>query len=181
MRGDLARARRTVDDALTLAGHVGIQLPTISLLITRGDIATAEMDWHTASHWYRQALRPGTLAGARGVVADALRHYAAMCVARGEPGAAVRIFAATAPIPAAPLMIHLTMIDKDIIATARQMLGDDEFTVAWAEGQSMTLEQVVTQVAGAPPDSVTSARDDSRESKSFEPCRFATETPAAEN
>jgi hypothetical protein len=29
------------------------------------------------------------------------------------------------------------------------MLGDDEFRVAWAEGQSMTLEQVVNQIPGA--------------------------------
>ena len=83
-----------------------------------------------------------------------------MYVARGEPGAAVRIFAATALVPAAPLMIHIPMIDEHIIATARRMLGVGEFTVAWAERQSMTLEHVVTRVVGAAPDSVTSAPDD---------------------
>jgi tetratricopeptide (TPR) repeat protein len=155
-RGDLSRARRTVDEAIMLAGHVGMQLPTVSLLITRGDIATAELDWQSASRWYRQALRTATLAGARGVVAVALRHYAAMCVARGEPGPAVRIFAATASIRKAPLLIHIPMKDEDIIAAARRTLGDDEFAIAWAEGQSMRLEQVVTQIVGAPPDSVTS-------------------------
>jgi hypothetical protein len=36
MLGDLARARRTVDEAIALAGHVGIPMPTVSLLITRG-------------------------------------------------------------------------------------------------------------------------------------------------
>jgi non-specific serine/threonine protein kinase len=150
LRSDLSRARRTVDEAIALAGQVGIQLPTVSLLITRGDIATAELDWQSASHWYRQALRIATLAGARGIVAVALRHYAALCVAHGEPARAVRIFAATASIRKAPLLIHIPMIDEDIVATARRALGDDAFEIAWAEGQSMTLQQVMTQVMGAP-------------------------------
>ena len=135
-----------------LAGHVGMQLPTVSLLITRGDIATAELDWQSASRWYRQALRTATLAGARGVVAVALRHYAALCVALGEPARAVRIFGATASIRKAPLLIHIPMVDEDIIATARRTLRDDELAIAWTEGQSMTLEQVMTQIVGAPLD-----------------------------
>jgi tetratricopeptide (TPR) repeat protein len=153
MRGDLSRAHRTVDEAIALAGHVGIPLPTVSLLITRGDIAAAELDWQSAGRWYRQALRTATLAGARGIVAVALRHYAAMCVAHGEPGWAVRIFGATASMRTAPLLIHIPMADEDLIATARRTLGDDEFQIAWAEGQSMTLEQVMTQIVSAPLDS----------------------------
>jgi non-specific serine/threonine protein kinase len=150
MRGDLARARRTVDEAIALAGHVGIPMPTVSLQITRGDIAAAELDWQSASRWYRQALGTATLAGARGIVAVALRHYAALCVALGEPGHAVRIFGATASIRKAPLLIHIPMIDDDIIAAARRTLRDDEFQIAWAEGQSMTLLQVMTQVEDVP-------------------------------
>jgi non-specific serine/threonine protein kinase len=153
LRGDLSRARRTVDEAIALAGQVGIPLPTISLLITRGDIAAAELDWPSASLWYRQALRTATLAGARGVVAVALRHYAALCVALGEPARAVRIFGATASIRKAPLLIHIPMVDEDIIATARRTLSDDAFAMAWTEGQSMTLEQVMSQIVGAPLDS----------------------------
>ena len=153
MRGDLTRARRSVDEAMALADQVGIPLPTVSLLITRGDLATAELDWTNADHWYRQALSTATVAGARGIVAVALRHYAALCVARGDPGRAVRIFAATASIQGAPLLIHFSMIDEDIILTARRALGEDEFAVASVEGQSMTLEHVVTQILGAPRDS----------------------------
>jgi non-specific serine/threonine protein kinase len=153
MRGDLSRARRTVDEAIALAGHVGIPLPTVSLLITRGDIATAELDWHSAGQWYQQALRTATTAGARGIVAVALRHYAALYVARGKPARAVRIFGATASIRKAPLLIHIPMVDEDIIAAARRTLSDDEFAIAWSEGQSMTLEQVMTRLVGAPLDS----------------------------
>jgi hypothetical protein len=153
MRGDLSRARRNVDEAIALASHVGIPLPTVSLLITRGDIAAAELDWQGASHWYQQALRTATTAGARGVIAVALRHYAALCVARGKPARAVRIFGATASIRKAPLLIHIPMVDEDIIATARRTLRDDQFAIAWTEGQSMTLEQVMTQIVGAPLDS----------------------------
>ncbi|MBV9911006.1 MAG: hypothetical protein JOZ93_00440, partial [Sinobacteraceae bacterium] len=161
MRADLSRARRTVDEAIALAGHLGMPLPTVSLLITRGDIATAELDWHGADHWYQQALHTATTAGARGIVAVALRHYAALCVALGEPGRAVRTLAATASIRKAPLLIHIPIVEEEIIAAARRTLSDDEFAIAWAEGQSMTLEQVMTQIVGTLESEVgSSAQDD---------------------
>ena len=150
MRGDLSRTRRTVDEGIALADQIGIQLPTLSLLIMRGDVATAEHDWQSAGNWYQKALRTATVAGARGIIAVALRHYAAMCVGRGEPGRAVPIFAATESIRKSPLLIQIPLIDKDVIATARRALRDDQFAIEWAEGQSMTLEQVVTQIVGRP-------------------------------
>jgi hypothetical protein len=93
------------------------------------------------------------LAGGRGVVAVGLRHYTPLCVALGEPARAVRIFGATASIRKAPLLIHIPSVDEDIIASARRTLSDDEFAMAWTEGQRMTLEQVMSQIVGAPLDS----------------------------
>jgi hypothetical protein len=33
-----------------------------------------------------------------------------------------------------------------IVAGARLALGEDEFSMAWAEGQSLTLEQVTAEI-----------------------------------
>jgi hypothetical protein len=70
----------------------------------------------------------------------------AMCVALGEPGCAARIFAVAAAIRKTPLLIHVSIVDEDIIATARRALGDEEFAIAWTEGQSMTVEELMTQI-----------------------------------
>jgi hypothetical protein len=43
----------------------------------------------------------------------------------------------------------MPVTDDDIIAVARRMLGEDAFAVAWAEGRTMTLEQVTTEVLGS--------------------------------
>jgi non-specific serine/threonine protein kinase len=148
-RGDLARARRTVDEALVLAGQLGMHLPMVSLLITHGDVASAEHDWESAYDSYRQALSAASLVGARGTAALALRHYAAMCIARGYPVPAARILGATSSIGQSPLMIQpIPLADDDITAAARRTLGEDAFAFAWAEGRAMTLDQAVTLLVG---------------------------------
>ena len=69
--------------------------------------------------------------------------------------------AATASIRKAPLLIHIPIVEEEIIAAARRTLSDDEFAIAWAEGQSMTLEQVMTQIVGTLESEVgSSAQDD---------------------
>jgi non-specific serine/threonine protein kinase len=148
-RGDFTRARRTVDEALALAGQLGMHLPMVSLLITRGDVASAEHDWERADDWYRQALSAASLVGERGTAALGLRHYAAMCAARGDPARAARIVGAISWIGQAPLHIQpIPLTDDEIIATVRRTLGEGAFAVAWAEGRTMTLEQAVSLLGG---------------------------------
>jgi predicted ATPase/transcriptional regulator with XRE-family HTH domain len=147
MRGDLARARRICEEALAVARKVDLKLPVAEqLVIMLGDLALAERDWEVADGWYRQALSAGSVT-ARAWVARALRHYAAMCAARGDTRGAVRIFGATSSVHAPPLPIFsLADAEGAIVAGARLALGEDEFSMAWAEGQSLTLEQVTAEI-----------------------------------
>jgi hypothetical protein len=46
----------------------------------------------------------------------------------------------------------MPMADDDIIAAARRTLGNEEFVIAWTEGRSMTLQQVLTQIVSTPPE-----------------------------
>ncbi len=147
MRGDLAGARRTVDEALALAGQ-DLRLPIhTDLLITLGDLASADQDWDGAGDWYRQALSAASLVATRGIIAHALRHYAAMCGMCGALRLAVRIFGATSPIHGfSATMFDLAAAEDHVLVAARRALGEDEFAVAWAEGQSITLEQATAEV-----------------------------------
>jgi hypothetical protein len=81
------------------------------------------------------------------VAARALRHYAAMCAARGDARGAACIFGATSSVDEFPLpMFSLLGAEGEVVAGARVALGQDEFNTAWAEGQSMTLVQVTAEI-----------------------------------
>jgi hypothetical protein len=85
------------------------------------------------------------------LVAHALRHYAAMCGARGDHRGAVRIFSALSTVTDSPgttmVMASLrTGQEADVVAAARWALGDEDFAAACAEGRSITLEQVTAEV-----------------------------------
>ena len=84
---------------------------------------------------------------ARGVLVDALRHYAALCAARGNSRRAVRILGITSSTHhfRATTMIIPPPSEHDWVAAARQSLGNEAFCVAWGEGQSITLEQATAQ------------------------------------
>jgi tetratricopeptide (TPR) repeat protein len=148
MLGDLPRARRTVEETLALSGQTDVKLPIAELLVVLGDVASAERDWESADNWYRRALSVASVLAARGMIAHALRQYAAMCAARGNPHGAARILGATSPVRHFPgsVMMNLKVAQDDIVAATRQTLGEDAFEVAWAKGESITLEQATAEI-----------------------------------
>ncbi len=44
------------------------------------------------------------------------------------------------------MLIDIPVAEDDIVAAARRTLGEDEFAIAWAEGQSSTLEQTTAEI-----------------------------------
>jgi tetratricopeptide (TPR) repeat protein len=148
MLGDLTHARRTVQETLALSGQTDVKLPIADLLVVLGDVASAERDWESADDWYRRALSVASVLAARGMIAHALRQYAAMCAARGNPHGAARILGATSPVRDFPgsVMMNLEGAQDDIVAATRQTLGEDAFEVAWAEGESITLEHATAEI-----------------------------------
>ena len=122
--------------------------PTVTPLLTLDDIASAERDWQSAHGWYCRALSAANPLVARGVAARILRHYAAMCAARGNPRAAVRLSGATSQIRDFPLamMVDPPASEDQIVTAARQAIGADECALAWSEGLSITLEQATAEI-----------------------------------
>jgi tetratricopeptide (TPR) repeat protein len=152
MRGDLALARRTVDEAMALARQLDMKYPIQALLVTLGDFALAEKDWAGAADWYRQGLRAASIMAAGGAMANALRHYAGLCGARGDERSVVRIFGATSVVHGtsfARILDASSAGQDDLLAAARRAIGDDEFATAWAEGQATTLEQAIVDILGS--------------------------------
>jgi tetratricopeptide (TPR) repeat protein len=148
LEGEFERARRQVDGALGLARQVDYKVDIPSLLITLGDLAASEQDWKKADDLYREGLSGANLMGPRGV-AHALRDYAAICGARGDHRRAVRIFGATSSVlDSADKMLPglQTGEEADVVGAAQRALGTGEFSTAWTESQSITIEQVIAEI-----------------------------------
>jgi hypothetical protein len=70
-----------------------------------------------------------------------------MRATRGDPRGAVRILGAASPVhDLLSVMFNLPASEAEIVAAARRTLGEVEFAVAWAEGQSITLEQATAEI-----------------------------------
>jgi len=153
-RGDIMRAREALTEALALARRIDMKLAMSGLLVTLGDVALANRELDTADDWYRQALSAASRMATPGAMAHTLRHYAVIRGARGDHRAAVRIHGATASIRDAPELTLIALFapasDEEVLATARQVLDDEEFAAAWAEGQALTLEQMTTEILSHP-------------------------------
>jgi uncharacterized protein HemY len=151
-RGDVTRAREALNEALALARRIDMKLAVSGLLVTLGDVALAERDLDTADVWYRQAVSASSRMATPGAMAHALRHYAAIRSARGDHRAVVRILGATASVRDAPELTLVALFapagDEELVAAARQALSEDDFAVAWAEGQSLTPEQAIADILG---------------------------------
>ncbi|MCA1643976.1 MAG: tetratricopeptide repeat protein [Chloroflexi bacterium] len=149
-RGDVARARDAFQEALALARDIDMKLAISGLLVTLGDIALADRDLDKADGWYRQGLMASSRMAAAGAMAHALRHYAAICTARGDHHEAVRILGAASSVPDPPALrlVALSAGEENVSAVAREELGEDEWSAAWAQGQSLALEQAIADVLG---------------------------------
>jgi predicted ATPase/transcriptional regulator with XRE-family HTH domain len=150
VQGDVARARRMLNEALTLARDIDMKSLLPGLLVTLGDLALADQDWRTAADWYRQGLGTANLLATPGTMAHALRHCAALRCASGDYRGAVRILGAASSVhdTAGVALVTGPAAEKDLLAAARRTLGENEYAGAWVEGLSLTLEDAIADALG---------------------------------
>jgi hypothetical protein len=115
-------------------------------LLWLGDLASVERDLDGAIDRYREALRV-EIDVSRGMVAYALGRCAAILTARGDYRRGARLFGITSTMPRTETG-DLLPFGKEVAAAseltiARQALGDNEYAIAFAEGQAMTPEQAI--------------------------------------
>jgi hypothetical protein len=95
---------------------------------------------------YQESLALGREIGARNFIAAALEGVGAVAAAQGEPEWAARLWgraqalraAIGAPVP----LVYRTDYER-MLTNARVRLGEEAFARAWAEGEAMTLEQIL--------------------------------------
>jgi non-specific serine/threonine protein kinase len=147
-RGDLAGARRFLAQALSLAEAMLDNYGSVLTLIVLGDMAVAARDPGTAHGYYVRAISALGNADFNYSSAQAVAALAALALEVGEPRRALCLVSATlalsgamgvTPVPAVRARL------QQVRADAEQGLHPEDREAAWAEGQAMTLEQLVAE------------------------------------
>jgi predicted ATPase len=148
-QGDFAGARRLYDDSLKGFRGIGDLWGVAGVLRDLGDLACRAGDRSLAPDFYRQALESFHKLGHRRGMARVLEHLAACATYAARPDCALKL-AGTAAAMREKLGISLSQEEQEeldrIIKSACENLSAAEQSQAWAEGRSMTADQVLTFV-----------------------------------
>lgn len=144
-RGDYGTADALAQQSLNLFREIGSSSGTAYALEILGDIAERQGNYSKAKQFLKEALTLHRQLKNMQMIADALQELA--IVARGEREfvRAVRLWAAADALrqelnqPAAPFFEAY----RPYLNSLRDKLGENRFAAAWAQGQSLSLEQAV--------------------------------------
>jgi len=136
-----------LEESLVLCREMGNREDIATSLFILGKVAENQSDYTAASTLLKESLEIGRVVSDNRHIADCLVGLASLCVAQGEPIGAVRLWSAAAALreamgtPIPPVYLADYELSR---AEARAQLGEKSFAAAWAEGQAMTLEQVLS-------------------------------------
>jgi len=152
VQGDLATARALYEETLATAAEVGAKGTTAAVLSELGTVALDATDYALAHAQYGESLVLFRDMGAAKAIGDRLSCFAVLAAAQAQPARALRLAgAATAlydAIGELPPAIEVARWERRL-APARQALSAAEQTMAWAQGQTMTLDHAITYALNA--------------------------------
>jgi tetratricopeptide (TPR) repeat protein len=144
--GDLALAPQLFEQSLALFREMQHQHGTTEMLAALARAAIRQGDYATARRFFEESLALARQASDKLSIAADLEGLAEVVAAQRHPLWAARLWGAAAALREA-LGAPIPLIDRAsyeaAVAAARTQLCPDRFDAAWAEGRSMTLEQVL--------------------------------------
>ena len=145
-QGDVATARTRVEEGLLLYREMGYREGIAEALSLLGKVEAARGDLAFARTLYEESLTMARELGQRELIATGLEGLARAIAAQGDPAQAARLWGmAEALREAIGAPLHpVERADYDpAVAAVRDQLGEGAFASAWAEGRTMTAEQVL--------------------------------------
>jgi tetratricopeptide (TPR) repeat protein len=144
--GDQARARQLFEQSLALFREMQHQHGTTEMLAALARVAMRQSDYATARRFFEESLALARQASDKLSIAADLEGIAELVAAQRHPLWAARLWGAAAALRetlGAPIPLIDRAAYQATVATARTQLCPDRFDAAWAQGQNMTLEQVL--------------------------------------
>jgi len=145
-QGDLATARTRVEEGLTFYREMENREGMAEALVMFGKVEAARGDHAFARTLYEESLALAKEIGDKELIASGLEGLASVVGVQGEPATAARLWGTAEALRetiGAPLY-PIERADYDhMVAAVREQLGEEVFVSAWAEGRTMTAEQVL--------------------------------------
>ena len=146
-QGAVATARSLLEESVTLNRKIGNQRALSQSLCGLASVLAAQGDISAARALYEESLYLATQVDAKPIIVSALEGVAGVVAAQQELEAAAQLWGAAEvlrdlmgmPIPP----IEYSTYNRSV-TTVRIRLGKHAFTTAWAKGQSMLQEQIVS-------------------------------------
>src|SRR6266702_27938 len=155
---DLATARSRIEESLAFSRAKGFRGDIPEALVVLGRVTAAQGDDAAAQALYGESLALAKELGFKRVIPAGLEGVAAVVAGQGELSWAAHLWGAAEALREAigTLIPPVYRADyESSVAAARAQLGQKAFAAAWAEGRTMTPEQVLA--SSAEPVSVASA------------------------
>jgi predicted ATPase/DNA-binding XRE family transcriptional regulator len=155
-RGDIPRARQLAEKGLSLAREVGARDALYLTLQALATVARAEGDHERAARLFGEGLTLSVEVEDRSSLAYYLQGLAAIAASEGELVRAARLWgAAEALLETTEIIAYAHAPDPSLyqrqVAAAREGLDEAAWEAAWAEGRTMTLEEVVAEALAEGP------------------------------
>jgi DNA-binding CsgD family transcriptional regulator len=149
-RGELHLATEHHSRALALRRDVDFTLGACISLENLGEIARSKGDDHVALGHYREALAIAVEHWNPPIVADTITIAAKIALALGQPERAARLLGAVDALRRAVGIAVSMQSDRvafeEMVAAARETLGDAAYDSAWNEGSGYTLDVAIAEV-----------------------------------
>src|SRR6266699_3393050 len=147
--GDTVMARSLIEKSLAFARTEGYREDIPGTLIVCGRVTAAQGDDAAAQALYEESLALAKELGLKRVIPAGLEGLAAVVATQGELSWAARLWGGAEALheTMGALIPPVYRADyEQSIAAARAQLGQKAFAAAWAEGRTMTLEQVLASL-----------------------------------
>ncbi len=145
-QGESVMARSLLEESLTLFRELGDRRGIALGLYGLGWVALGQGDAVRARALYEESLAIPRELGNQWYSALFLEGLAAAVVVQRQPAWAARLWGAAEALRDAlgmPIPPVVRIMYEQTVAAARAQLGEETFAATWAEGRTMTLEQVL--------------------------------------
>jgi tetratricopeptide (TPR) repeat protein len=142
-QGDYGRSTALLTESLRRHEQAGDEPFIFFTLLYLGDLARLQGDYEVAARHYHRSLQIHLKRGARVEIANRLEGLAKVAGMQGQLVRAARLFGAAQALrdqlrtPQIP--VEQADYDRNLDAV-RAGLGEEPFSVAWAEGQGMLMQ-----------------------------------------
>jgi ATP/maltotriose-dependent transcriptional regulator MalT len=148
-QGKMDEAQASFKEGVRLYREQGIGLGIARLLLLLGHIAVEEGNMAEARADYAESLTIAREIEVEGFTATGLKGSGVVVAKAGQLALAARLWGATEQLRESQDISIPAAVYEQAVQAARTQLGEQAFAIAWAEGRTMSLEQVLAALETA--------------------------------